>query len=100
MDKYTSCNELISNNNNLIYSDYLVKYGSIGHGCCFYCNFKDKKYYFVSNEKEIEVPLEYIINSKISEKDKINLLYKKINEQRIISYDYKFGNEILYIYKS
>lgn len=87
------------NNINLIYSFYNVKYGSIGHGCCFYYNFKDKKYYFVSNENEIEVPLEYIINPEISEENKINLLFKKINEQKIINYDYKFETEIKYIYK-
>jgi len=98
-NKFISYDQLLNNNINLIYSFYHVNYGSIGHGCCFYYNFNDKKYYFVSNEKEIEVSLEYIINPKISEKDKINLLYKKINEQKIINYDYKLESEIKYLYK-
>jgi len=98
-NKFISYCELLNNNINLIYSFYHVKYGSIDHGCCFYYNFKDKKYYFVSNEKEIEVPLQYIINPEISEENKINLLFKKINEQKIINYDYKFETEIKYIYK-
>lgn len=98
-NKFISYYELLNNNINLIYSFYKVNYGSIGHGCCFYYNFNDKKYYFVSNNAEIEVPLQYITNSKISEENKINLLFKKINEQKIISYDYKFGNETQYIYE-
>ena len=91
--------EELKNNINLIYSFYTVNLGERGHGCCFYYNFKDGNYYFVSNEKEIEVPLEYIINTKVSEETKINLLYKKINEQNIISLKYKFHCEYYYLYK-
>lgn len=85
---------------NLLYCCFTVNLGSIGHGCCFYYNFKDKKYYFVSNEKEIEVHLDYILNDKLDIETKINNLYKKLNDQNIITYDYKYRCNDCFIYEN
>lgn len=99
-DKYINCDKLLSNNNNkLIYSFFNVQWNSIAHGCCFYYNFKDGKYYFVSNKKEIEIPLEYISNSEYDMEEKINTLYKKLTEQNIVDYLYKLKCDIDFLYK-